>query len=287
MVFNRGLPNTNLNNVSGASRSNVAWSNGNTYVSGDDFTIGSVGETWIVTGVRTWAIAKYLPGSGFFLGDQYSDVSLYTGASGISVVATGTLTAGSDTNSNPNITHTVVTYTGGLNYQSTSGPLRMIYQNDFTNLNVSIAGGVKYYFGVDGTPRSPATDNWFNHGSNAALSGSVQQGADDRWLVWPKSGLTNPPVSCNSNGPIAGVCDGGWDKTSDINVQVFAHKQAAPQVVGGTGSFVDDGANAGALGDTTASADSSVPFVPIAASIAGAVVLAAGAGWYARRRRTD
>jgi hypothetical protein len=234
MVFDRGLPTTNLNNAAGANRSNVAWSNGNDYVSGDDFTIGASGETWVVTGIRTWSI----PGSPIMLdplGDEYSDVSLYTGASGLSLTATGTLTMGSDADSNPDITHTVVNYTdlSQPNYQGTAGSQYLIYQNDFTNLNLVLAGGVKFYFAVDGTPRcapllgSSPCDFWFNHASNAALSGSTQQGADDRWLTWPKSALGGAPTSCNSQGPVSGVCDGGWDKTSDINVQVFAHQVVA------------------------------------------------------------
>ena len=41
LVVDRGLPTANLNNAAGADRSNVAWSNGNDWVSGDSFTVGS------------------------------------------------------------------------------------------------------------------------------------------------------------------------------------------------------------------------------------------------------
>ena len=286
MVFDRGLPTANLNNAAGANRSNVAWSNGNSDVSGDDFTIGATGETWIVTGIRTWTTEKLGLGSGFHLGDEYSDVSLYTGTGGVSLVATGTLTAGSDVNSNPNITHTQVQYAGGLDYQRTGGAYSQIYQNDFTNLNLSIAGGVKYYFAVDGTPRSPSTDYWFNHASNAALSGSTQQGADNLWLVWSKSGLANPPTTCDSNGPIAGVCNGGWDKSSDINVQVFAHKFAPPPPalsVGGTTNLETGGPQSAGAVASQSNSSSALPDAALPVALIAVAGIAAG-GWYVRRR---
>lgn len=284
MVFDRGLPTANLNNAAGANRSNVAWSNGNTYVSGDDFTVGAIGETWVVSAIRSWTVVGgRLPGT-FKIGDVFSDVSLYTGASGVSLAATGTLTSGSDATGNPNITLTPVQYVGAIDYQSTGGSLRQIYQVDVTGLNLVVTGGVKYYFAVDGTPRN-TSDVWFNHGSNAALSGSTQQGADNRWLVWPKASLSSAPTLCNSNGPISGVCDGGWDKSSDINVQVFAHKQVTTPVlsVGGTTDVVAHGGF-----DGTAAAGQSSHSAAIAANelaaVAVTIILVAGCGWYVRRR---
>lgn len=79
--------------------------------------------------------------------------------------------------------------------------------------------------GASGTTRDPSSQYWFNHASNAALSGSPQQGADDHWIAWSKADLTTPS-SCDSGAPVGGVCDGGWDKSSDINVQVFASRVA-------------------------------------------------------------
>ena len=40
-------------------------------------------------------------------------------------------------------------------------------------------------------------------------------------MSWSKADL-NTPNTCDSNGPINGFCNGGWDKSSDINVQIFA-----------------------------------------------------------------
>lgn len=43
LVCDRGLPTANLNNAAGANRSNVAWSFGNDWITGDDCTIGAAG----------------------------------------------------------------------------------------------------------------------------------------------------------------------------------------------------------------------------------------------------
>ncbi|NEQ16861.1 MAG: hypothetical protein F6K44_25070, partial [Moorea sp. SIO3E2] len=50
MLFDRGLPTENLNNISGANRSNVRWATDaqNQGFFGDDFTIGNVGDTFVI-----------------------------------------------------------------------------------------------------------------------------------------------------------------------------------------------------------------------------------------------
>jgi hypothetical protein len=220
--FDRGLPTANLNNAAGANRSNVAWSNGNDYISGDTFSLGASGQTWYVSAIRTWNIG---PTVGGWFGDTFSSDTLYLGTTGtgtISPYETGTVAPGSNTDSNPNITHTPVTYSDGSNYQGTSGSFRQIWQNDFKTPGLTVNGGQTYYFGVDGATSSYY---WFNHASNAALSGSPQQGADGKWIAWAKSDLATPNL-CDSGAPSGGVCDGGWDKSSDINVQVFASQVA-------------------------------------------------------------
>jgi hypothetical protein len=217
-AFDRGLPTTNLNNAAGANRSNVAWSNGNDYVSGDTFSLGTAGQKWYVSQIRTWNIGHL----GQFFGDEFSGDTLYLGTGGISPVMSGTVGLGSNVDSNPNITHTKVQYVGGADYQAQDATFRQIWQNDFRNVGLVANGGRTYFFGVDGTPYSYY---WFNHASNAALSGSPQQGADNQWVAWPKSDLTTPNF-CDSGAPSGGVCNGGWDKSSDINVQVFATQVA-------------------------------------------------------------
>ena len=218
-TLNRGLPTSNLNNAAGSSRSNVAWSNGNDYVSGDDFSLGTSGQKWIVSQIRTWNVGSTV---GVPFGNTFSNDTLYFGTGTIAPIATGTVAPGSNVDSNSNITHTPVTYADGSNYQGTSGSLLQIWQNDFKNLGLVINGGQKYYFAADGTT---ASSFWFNHASNAALSGSPQQGADNKWIAWAKSDLTTPN-QCDSGAASGGVCDGGWDKSSDINVQIFASQVA-------------------------------------------------------------
>jgi hypothetical protein len=218
-AVDRGLPTANLNNAAGSDRSNVAWSNGNDYISGDTFSVGSAGQTWVVSGIRTWNIGEL----GVAFGDQFSNDTLYLGTGAVSPVETGTVAPGSDADSNPNITHTAVTYADGSNYQGSSGDYLQIWQNDFTHLDYVVSGGQTQFFAVDGTVIGPI-GYWFNHASNAALSGSPQQGADNLWVAWSKSDLSTPNY-CNSAGG-TGVCDGGWDKSSDINVQVFASQVA-------------------------------------------------------------
>lgn len=223
-AVDRGLPTANLNNAAGANRSNVAWSQGAGAITGDTFSVGSAGQTWVVTGIRAWNIGH--KGSAF--GDEFQTDTLYFGTGAIAAVETGTVAAGSNVDSNPNITHTAVAYADGSDYQAADGSSRQLWQDDFTNLNLTVQGGTTYYVGVDGTSSSYL---WFNHASNAALAGSPQQGADGKYVAWAKSDLSTPTL-CDSNGAISG-CNGGWDKSSDVDLQVFAHQVA-------TGSSKDD-----------------------------------------------
>jgi hypothetical protein len=61
---------------------------------------------------------------------------------------------------------------------------------------------------------------WFNHASNAALSGAEEDGANGVMLVFDASG--------KSGGEFTGQGH-GWDKNSNINVQVFAHRVTGAQ----------------------------------------------------------
>ena len=225
MLVDRGLPTANLDDTAGANRSNVAWSFGTTDVTGDSFTVGSAGETYVITAIRTWSITHVDTN----IGDVYTNDTLYLGTGGISAVETGNLSTGSNVDSNSNITHTPVTYSNSENYGPQNDPnTRQLWQNDFTNLNYEVQGGTTYYFAVDGEVRSPCSSscNWYNHASNAALSGSTQQGSDNFYDDWVKTDLTDPPFACDSGN--ATDC-GGWDKSSDINVQVFGY-QVSPSI---------------------------------------------------------
>jgi|SRR5579871_266627 len=225
LVVDRGLPQGNLNNVSGAARSNVRWASGDQGFLGDAFAIGAPGEKWAIDSIRTWAVPGQDKIDPDHLGDFYQDVRLYFGASGSGVTpaASAVLSPGSDETSNPNVRISDATQAGALLYDDFGANLR-IWQVDFAGLNLVVEGGATYNFGVWGMGRTMAGHpndayEWFNHASNAALSGARQDGADGVMLLFDGSGKAQGPFNGQGNG---------WDKNSDINVQVFAHRIAGP-----------------------------------------------------------
>ena len=201
-LFDRGLPDINLNNAAGSSRSNVSWSYGSAYPDwfmGDDFTIGTTGQSYVINSLTVWGV-QHDP-----LSTDINNVSLYLGQSGGTL---GLLSSGSVTGSNPNISFAFVNYPStATNYQGSSGSYIPIVETTFSGLNIVVQGGVTYNFGV-----LSDTGGWFNHASNAALSGTPQQGADGLMLAWNTSDLSTADV-WDSNGS-------GWDKSSDINVRI-------------------------------------------------------------------
>lgn len=242
MVCNRGLPTINLNNISGANRSNVAWSFGNDWITGDDCTFGSSGEVWVVTKVVGWN-TQGIP-NVTEMGDRFKSIGLFLGQPGetLTQVSNGTLALGSSTNSNPNITHTRVQYANGADYQGSSTAFIQIWENAFNNLVFVANGGSKLYFSGDGILQDGLPYNWFNHASNAALSGSVQEDADNFFLGWDRNDLTSP-FECDTANKVD--C-GGWDKSSDINVQVWAELLGEGSATGG-GWFVPEPTNSSGL----------------------------------------
>ena len=221
MVVDRGLPQGNLNNVSGASRSNVRWASGDSGFVGDRFTPGAQGEKWVIDSIRTWAVPGLDEADPDHLGDFYQDVRLYFGQPGadLTPAASATLSPGSDATGNPNVRISEATRAGAQLYDNFGKFLR-IWQIDFTNLNLAVDGGQGYNFGVWGMGREiPGTKGkaymWFNHASNAALSAARADGADGVMLLFEGSGKAAGEFSAQGNG---------WDKNSDINIQVFAHR---------------------------------------------------------------
>jgi hypothetical protein len=220
-VVDRGLPQANLNNASGAARSNVRWSRDDDGFIGDDFTIGAVGERWVIDSIRVWTVPGSSHAQPAHLGEFYQDVRLYLGSGNrdLTPVASTELSAESGESSNPNVRITDATQQGTILYDDFGTRLR-VWQVDFTSLNVTVAGGIKQRFGVWGNGREiPGTDGktheWFNHASNAALSGSRQDGADGEMLTFDPAGRSKESLKTQGNG---------WDKSADINVQVFAHR---------------------------------------------------------------
>lgn len=196
ILVDRGLPTANLNNAAGADRSNVAWVFGQSpsatdyWLVGDTFTNTS-SQNWLIDLIRLWAVG---PATTAVL---YGGV----GNSAVNVVSTGAV-------SGP------VTYTGGSTYQGSGGSSIDMFQLDFA-VNLALAPGETFSFFLDGTGGRYVIP--FAHASNAARSGSAQQGADGLML---EANVVNGAVVPGSIGPWSSQ-GYGWDKASDVNVQAF------------------------------------------------------------------
>ncbi len=225
LVVDRGLPVENLNSSAGANRSNVAWDFNppETNISGDDFVLpdpGMATPKWRIDTIRVWVVAGSVSSTpAFELGDRYDTVSLFLGDVGpdgtsIDRVKSAGILAGSHATDNPDVIITPVTYAGGEDYQGSSGSYLQIWQIDFNDLGIFDPGPLM--FAVDGV--GAGDFNWFNHASNAALSGSPQQGSDDQ-MRWFEGNAASTSIT------LGGLWDSdgyGWDKSSDHNIQVFA-----------------------------------------------------------------
>lgn len=226
VVFDRGLPVTNLNNGAGASRSNVAWGFGEStpaYYSGDNFTLGA--GNWNVSTVRVWAIIGATSDtSPSLIADRFSSISLYTGDGATLTNRLSGNTVGNSTD-NADISITKVNYSSGANYDS-FGTMVNIFEIDFNNLNWLITGGVTQNFSVAGVdkPGDQTFRPFFMHASNAALGGATADGADGKYAAYYQDG-----VNLTFDGLIdSGLPGNGWDKSSDINVQVEASAVPEP-----------------------------------------------------------
>ena len=112
-------------------------------------------------------------------------------------------------------TATAVQYAGAVDYQGSSGSYITMTQLDFA-VDITLGAGETYDFFLDGSrPSSPFIP--FVHASNAALSGSPQDGADGSMLV----GLLTAGSIAAADVTTWTSFDNGWDKASDVNVQVF------------------------------------------------------------------
>lgn len=228
LVIDRGLPTANLNNVSGANRSNVSWGFGQNpeeYFSGDDFTLGATGDSnnpvWKINTITTWATAGPNNDSNFDLSDRFLDARLYVGGlSGLSLVQSTGFANSAKTGDNPDVIISKVNYSNGEGYQGTSGSFIQLWKIEWTNLNLIVNPGELTQFGVTGSALDQSTHTWFNHASNAALSGSTQQGSDDLYRYHTLNDLASGSGAWTSNG-------NGWDKASDVNILVEA--EAVPE----------------------------------------------------------
>ena len=204
VIFERALPTANLNNAAGADRSNIAWAPGdNTYILGDDFTLGSDS---VINSLSVWEVSNN--GSPT---TEFGSLSLYAGADDGGVGALSLISSSY-----------LYSLVSGYPYQGSSGAFYDVYKITFSGLNLTVAGGALYDFGIGATPGTQSS--LFLHGSNAARSGSTQDGSDGLFL-----GFTGPPYTLayviDSNG-------NGWDKSSDINVEIDGSAVPEPATFG-------------------------------------------------------
>lgn len=202
LLFDRGLPTTNVNSGT-STQSNVQWADWERnatdpfWLPGDDFTLTGTGA-YNVNTIRVWSIDN-------------SGLSLLGGLAG------GPIGLQSST-----FTSTQVTYTNGQGYQGYSGNFYPLYQIDFS-VNLALNGGQTYQFFLNGPaivfPDPTGYRNAYLHASNAGLSGSTQQGANDTFLWLSPTGTAETWFSGTGAGTVQWPA--GWDKNSDGNVQVL------------------------------------------------------------------
>ncbi|MBK1690611.1 hypothetical protein [Ectothiorhodospira mobilis] len=233
LIVDRGLPDSNLNNGAGSDRSNVAWDlgpQGGSYIAGDDFTIPcSEGRScgtkyfdyWRIDRVTVWGVAGGYD-SDFQLGDRYDTVSLFLGpdqgeGTVVPRVATSSVTGDQADAENIEISRVDYPNNEGVAYQGSGGGFIQIWEFNFDDLGLFREGN--FLFGLDLMDSDgESSPYWFNHASNAALSGTPQEQSDDRYNWYAGNADMTEIVfggMLDSNGF-------GWDKSSDINIQVYA-----------------------------------------------------------------
>ena len=117
---------------------------------------------------------------------------------------------------------THVQYSGGLDYLNPngSGLSYPIFQITFASLGLVIPGSQLYDFAVSGTPNS--TNVFALHASTAAISGGIQQGADN--IVRGYQGSPLVITFGLTAGNFANFTNG-----ADVNVLVDGAAIAAPE----------------------------------------------------------
>jgi hypothetical protein len=211
------------------------------YLLGDDFTLNSASR---ISTIRVWMVGGYNGESdplvyGFtapmgpdnILGNMLSNLSLYLGPKDgtLNQVVTGAFTAGTNTNTNPNISITQVWYNNGETFYG-SNTARPLYQVDFnvSNLGLTYTAGTSLSFAVWGDPATDADNGLagttYLHCTDAATANAPQQDADnlvDCYYSNPADeSLAYFYQSYAINGP-AGSLGPNWVEPQDVNVQVF------------------------------------------------------------------
>lgn len=208
LAYDKGLPDSNLNNQAGANRSNIRWAtpvNHSPVGQAESFRIAQAGQ-WTVGRVRFWVVPDVAASFGYSFGDLFSDVTLYTGTSSASLLSqqSGSFTAGANTSSNSKIVATPVTYAGGVHYQDFDGRFHQIWQVDVEGIQIAVSGQTDYLAGLVVTPRF---DRWpFLHASQQTQG----NGAFYSFIPGQLPVVQNGAVWFNG-------------KQTDLNIQVFAY----------------------------------------------------------------
>ena len=196
-LVDRGLPTANLNNAAGADRSNVAWAftlytPTSYWLVGDNFSNTSA-QSWQIDTIRVWTTG------------QTDTAVLWGGVEGLGLTVLSSSYVMTDS-----------TYADASLYQTSSGNYTGIHQIDFA-VNIALGAGQTFDFFLDGSGSGGVTFVPFVHSSNAARSGSTQQGADDSMLY---ANVVGGAIATADVGTWSSLGD-GWDKPSDVNVQVI------------------------------------------------------------------
>jgi hypothetical protein len=237
VLYENALPKFFLNDQAGALRSNIAFTESDPIgmFDGTDvqFKATGAGGTVTVNSVTTWSVASIM---GQALGLEFDSVSLYfRPLGGTWAVATDALgnpeTGTPDTffdstnpdlvlNSNPDITHTSVTYRNGESYEGdgTPGVFYPLWQNTFSGLDLNLTAGVTYEFAVWGTSSNPDPNTlygyWFNHYSNPFLSIAREDNKSGEYL---RCDATNLSAPCFNENP---KVDQTWNKRANENIVI-------------------------------------------------------------------
>ena len=198
LLVDRGLPTANLNNAAGANRSNVAWAFA-------AYTSPITG--WLAILSRTQA--RRLGQSAVFGCGRWAKPTLRF----FGVELPDQLLASCRRMLLMRIQVRACT-------KAVQAMITM-HQIDFA-VNITLGAGQIYQFFLDGSGSASAgqdTSVPFVHASNAALSGSPQDGADNLMLY---ANVVGGVVDPDSIGTWSSSDPGrGWDKASDVNVRVY------------------------------------------------------------------
>lgn len=217
MLVDRGLPTDNLNNAAGGNRSNVDWVQQPTGGNNTPADYFMVGDTFQNTSSQTWNINQITLWTD---GGTTTTASLWGGVQGqtIGIVQPSGVISGA--------TYPGATGANLLGYQGQSGSYYSLQQITFA-VNIILAPGQIYDFFLDGSDPGSGYGLPFVEASNAALSGSPQDGADGSMLEAEVVNGSLVPSSIKSWTSLGN----GWDKASDVNVQVSGTAIPEPSTV--------------------------------------------------------